>query len=67
MSHLKLLKLWGVTSSGSLNHLSDELGYITWDKYPFVCLPKSFQPNKLVELCLEYSNIKHLWKDRKVV
>ncbi|KAH1143004.1 hypothetical protein GLYMA_12G135600v4 [Glycine max] len=65
MSHLKLLKLWGVTSSGSLNHLSDELGYITWDKYPFVCLPKSFQPNKLVELCLEYSNIKHLWKDRK--
>ncbi|RDX66496.1 TMV resistance protein N, partial [Mucuna pruriens] len=63
MSHLKLLKLWNVNFSGSLNHLSNELGYLTWNNYPFECLPPSFQPDKLVQLSLIDSNIKQLWKD----
>ncbi|RDX76722.1 TMV resistance protein N, partial [Mucuna pruriens] len=66
MSHLKLLKLSNLNFSGSLNHLSNELGYLTWNNYPFECLPPSFQPNKLVQLSLVDSNIKQLWKDTMV-
>jgi len=40
--HLKLLKLENVNFSGSLNHLSNELGYLTWKNYPFQCLPQIF-------------------------
>ncbi|RDY06491.1 TMV resistance protein N, partial [Mucuna pruriens] len=66
MSHLKLLKLSNLNFSGSLNHLSNELGYLTWNNYPFESLPPSFQPNKLVQLSLVDSNIKQLWKDTMV-
>ncbi|RDX88609.1 TMV resistance protein N, partial [Mucuna pruriens] len=61
MSHLKLLKLF----PGSLNYLSNELGYFYWWGYPFECLPSSFQPDNLVELFMPHSNIKQLWKGTK--
>ncbi|KHN43090.1 TMV resistance protein N [Glycine soja] len=47
--------------SGSLNYLSNELGYLIWHFYPFNFLPKCFQPHNLVELNLSGSNIQHLW------
>ncbi|XP_061368833.1 disease resistance protein RUN1-like [Gastrolobium bilobum] len=65
MSHLKLLVLWSVNFSGSQNFLSNELGYLCWDKYPFASLPSSFQPDKLVELKLPNSCIKQLWECTK--
>ncbi|XP_058730589.1 disease resistance protein RUN1-like [Vicia villosa] len=65
MRRLKLLMLWNLNFSGSLNFLSSELGYLCWDKYPFTSLPSSFQPNKLVELILPHSNIRQLWEGRK--
>jgi len=64
---LKLLHLKDVKFSGSLNHLSNELAYLNWREYPFKCLPKSFQPEKLVELHLFWSNIKRLWKGTEVM
>ena len=67
MSRLKLLILWHVNFSGSLYLLSNELGYLSWERYPFTCLPSSFQPNKLVELILRYSNIKQLWEGTKIL
>jgi hypothetical protein len=67
MSHLKLLKLWNLNFSGSLNFLSSELGYLCWDKYPFTCLPSSFEPDKLVELILPHSNIRQLRVGTKVL
>jgi len=67
MSHLKLLKLWNLNFSGSLNFLSSELGYLFWDKYPFTSLPSSFVPDKLVELILPHSNIRKLWEGTKVL
>jgi len=67
MSRLKLLKLWNLDFCGSLNFLSSELGYLSWDKYPFTYLPSSFEPNKLVHLNLPHSNIKQLWKGTKVL
>ncbi|KAK7405064.1 hypothetical protein VNO78_06241 [Psophocarpus tetragonolobus] len=65
MDHLKLLILENVNFSGVLNHLSNELRYLSWDKYPFTSLPSSFHSNQLVELILPYSNIKQLWKGTK--
>jgi hypothetical protein len=67
MSRLKLLELQGLYFSGSLNFLSSELGYLHWDKYPFTCLPSSFEPDKLVELILPHSNIRKLWKGTKAL
>ena len=46
----------------SLNYLSNELRIMEWHGYPFKSMPTSFQPNKLVELRLRWSRIKHLWK-----
>ncbi|RZC09382.1 hypothetical protein D0Y65_015916 [Glycine soja] len=71
MSSLKLLKFqyWNVgfeiNFSGTLAKLSNELGYLVWEKYPFECLPPSFEPDKLVELILPHSNIKQLWEGTK--
>lgn len=65
MNHLKLLVLWGGDFSGSLDYLSNELGYLHWKKYPFEFLPPSFQSDKLVELYMPLNNIKQLWKDTK--
>lgn len=67
MNHLRLLILNQVKFSGSLDYLSNDLRYVTWNEYPFLCLPSSFQPNHLVELILVDSNIKQLWEGRKVL
>ena len=45
-----------------LNYLSNELRAIDWQGYPLKSMPTSFQPNKLVELRMHYSDIKQLWK-----
>ena len=45
-----------------LSYLSNELRAIDWHGYPLKSMPTSFQPNKLVELRMHYSNIKQLWK-----
>ena len=66
MNRLKLLMLWDLNFSGSLNFLSSELGFLCWDKYPFTCLPSRFEPDKLVELILRHSNISKLWEGPKV-
>ncbi|XP_014501522.1 TMV resistance protein N-like isoform X2 [Vigna radiata var. radiata] len=65
IKHLKLLDVRNVKFSGSLSHLSNEIGYLVWYKYPFECLPQSFQPHKLVELNLYGSSIQRLWEGTK--
>ncbi|XLR13533.1 hypothetical protein S83_041471 [Arachis hypogaea] len=65
MSNLKLLILRDLNFSGCLHFLSNELGYLYWESYPFTCLPSNFQPNKLVQLNLRFSKFKELWKGTK--
>ncbi|CAJ1978702.1 unnamed protein product [Sphenostylis stenocarpa] len=65
IKHLKLLNVEDMNSLGSLSYLSNELGYLIWNKYAFDCLPPSFQPGKLVELNLRGSNIDRLWHGTK--
>ena len=45
-----------------LSYISNELRLIDWHGYPLKSMPTSFQPNKLVELRMHYSDIKLLWK-----
>ena len=45
-----------------LNYLSNELRILDWHGYPLKSMPTNFQPNKLAELRMHFSNIKQLWK-----
>ncbi|RDX66495.1 TMV resistance protein N, partial [Mucuna pruriens] len=65
MSHLKLLVSYSLNYFGSLDYLSNELGYLKWSHYPFESMPPSFQPDKLIDLSLEYNRVKQLWKGTK--
>ncbi|WVY99862.1 hypothetical protein V8G54_025932, partial [Vigna mungo] len=65
IKNLKLLDVGYVKFSGSLSHLSNELGYLNWYRYPFEYLPQSFQPHKLVQLILRGNNIQRLWEGTK--
>ncbi|KAK7247071.1 hypothetical protein RIF29_41947 [Crotalaria pallida] len=67
MSRLRLLKLRGVEFSGSLKCLSNELRYLHWENYPFIYIPSSFEPDKLVELIMPFCSIKQLWKGPKTL
>ncbi|KAJ0886123.1 putative TIR domain, P-loop containing nucleoside triphosphate hydrolase [Helianthus annuus] len=43
-------------------YLPDALQSLHWHEYPFWCLPKTFQANKLVNLEMPRSNITQLWE-----
>ncbi|AES75154.1 TIR-NBS-LRR class disease resistance protein [Medicago truncatula] len=66
MSSLRLLIIkygWNILPCS----LSNELRYLEWYRYPFKYLPSSFHANELVQLILNWSNIKQLWKNKKVL
>ncbi|WCJ28127.1 Disease resistance protein (TIR-NBS-LRR class) family [Euphorbia peplus] len=65
MKRLRLLKLQNLQVSKELGYLSNNLRYLEWDKYPFKSFPSSFQPNHLVELNMQSSNMVQLWKGIK--
>ncbi|KAJ0532058.1 putative TIR domain, P-loop containing nucleoside triphosphate hydrolase [Helianthus annuus] len=50
-------------------YLPNTLRSLYWCGYPLKCLPKTFQPNMLVYLQMDYSNISQLWGggERKVL
>ncbi|KAK2655841.1 hypothetical protein Ddye_008893 [Dipteronia dyeriana] len=43
-----------------LELLPDELRYLHWHRYPLKSLPSNFNPDRLVELEMRYSNIEQL-------
>ncbi|XP_040997966.1 disease resistance protein RUN1-like [Juglans microcarpa x Juglans regia] len=62
MKRLRLLKICNVLLPHGLDYLSNELLVIEWHGYPLTSLPRSFQPNNLVELIMRCSHIKQLPK-----
>ncbi|XP_076954534.1 disease resistance protein Roq1-like [Bidens hawaiensis] len=48
-------------------HFPNSLQYLCWNKYPCLCLPKTFEANNLVSLEMPFSKIKELWKGGKVM
>jgi hypothetical protein len=63
MKNLKLLQIrHNVQLPQGLSYLSNKLRLMEWHEYPLKSMPRSFQPNKLVELIMPRSQIKQLPK-----
>ena len=67
MCNLRLLIVDNLSISNDLNHLPNSLRFLDWFGYSSKCLPSSFQPQELVELNLQFSEIKYLWEGVKVI
>ena len=67
MYNLRLLIIDGVRIANGLDYLSNNLRYLNWHGYSSKCLPSSFQPEKLAELTLQWSEIEYLWEGIKVI
>ncbi|KAI9119709.1 hypothetical protein K1719_009098 [Acacia pycnantha] len=69
MPNLRFIKFYSLKNRRSckvdlpfgLESLSGQLRYLHWDGYPLECLPSTFCPEKLVELCMPDSQVKKLW------
>jgi len=66
MKNLKLLQIDGVDLTGSFERLSKVLTWICWLKCPLEFLPSDFSLDYVVVIDMQYSNIKELWKEKKV-
>ncbi|XP_059453461.1 disease resistance protein RUN1-like [Corylus avellana] len=62
MENLKFLQIRNVQLPQGLSYLSNKLRLMEWHEYPLKSMPRSFQPNKLVELIMPRSHIKELPK-----
>ena len=68
ISQLYNLKFLGNDRFFSNNqHLPNSLRVLDWWYYPSKSLPSTFQPDKLVMLCLPHSRIEKLWIGIKVI
>ncbi|KAD6454756.1 hypothetical protein E3N88_09462 [Mikania micrantha] len=67
---MKKIRLLSVTNdipnkwdkNGGVQYLPDTLRSLCWARYPFCCLPKTFQAKNLVNLEMPGSNISQLWE-----
>jgi hypothetical protein len=66
IKNLKLLQINGVDLTGSFKRLSKVLIWICWLECPLEFLPFDFTPDYIVVIDMKYSNIKELWKEKKV-
>jgi len=67
MKCLNLLQINGVHLTGSFKLLSKELMWICWLQCPLKYFPSDFTLDNLVVLDMQYSNLKELWKGKKVI
>ncbi|XP_050145750.1 disease resistance protein RUN1-like isoform X1 [Malus sylvestris] len=70
MSNLIML----IVDSGKFHHklttsldLPDSLRYLKWRGYPLESLPSNFCPKNLVELHMQASEVKKLWKEEQIL
>jgi hypothetical protein len=66
MKNLRLLQINSVHLIGSYEHLSKELKWLCWHECPLEFLPQSFHLENLVILDMQHSNVKQVWKKKKV-
>ena len=64
MENLKFLRIYGILHVPT--HLPNNLRILDWIFYPSKSLQSSFQLGELVQLCLQQSKIKQLWRGIKV-
>ncbi|XP_059429970.1 disease resistance protein RPV1-like [Corylus avellana] len=66
MKNLRLLKINSIHLTGSYEHLSKELKWLCWNWCPLEFLPPSFHLENLVILDMQNSNVKQVWKKKKI-
>ncbi|XP_059430795.1 disease resistance protein RPV1-like [Corylus avellana] len=66
MKNLRLLQIDSVHLTGSYEHLSKELKWLHWHKCPLKFLPQNFHLENLVILDMQHSNVKQVWKKKKI-
>ena len=66
MKCLNLLQINGVHLTGSFKLLSKELMWICWHECPWKYFPSDFTMDNLAVVDMQYSNLKELWKGKKV-
>ncbi|XP_028765379.1 TMV resistance protein N-like [Neltuma alba] len=62
MKKLRLLQLDYVNLKGDYQHLSKELRWLCWHRFPLKCIPKNFYQQNLVAIDFKYSSLKVVWK-----
>ena len=67
MYNLRFLEVKHIYHALPTHHLPCDLRILDWANYPSKSLPSSFQPDKVVRLCLRGSQIEQLWIGRKVI
>ncbi|XP_034918654.1 disease resistance protein RUN1 [Populus alba] len=67
MKCLNLLQINGAHLTGSFKLLSKELMWICWHECPLKYFPSDFTLDNLVVLDMQYSNLKKLWKGKKIL
>uniref|UniRef100_A0A6N2M5H6 TIR domain-containing protein n=1 Tax=Salix viminalis TaxID=40686 RepID=A0A6N2M5H6_SALVM len=67
MKCLKLLQINGVHLTGPFKLLSEELIWICWLEFPLKSFPSDLMLSNLVVLDMQYSNIKELWREKKIL
>ncbi|XP_034918664.2 TMV resistance protein N-like [Populus alba] len=67
MKCLNLLQINGVHLTGSFKLLSKELMWICWPEFPLKYFPSNFTLDNLAVLDMQYSNLKELWKGKKIL
>ncbi|XP_062173051.1 disease resistance protein RPV1-like isoform X2 [Alnus glutinosa] len=66
MKNLRLLQINDVHLIGSYEHLCGELKWLCWHKCPLKFLPHNFHLENLVILDMQHSNVKEVWKKKKI-
>nr|XP_034926976.1 disease resistance protein RUN1-like isoform X2 [Populus alba] len=67
MKFLNLLQINGAHLTGSFKLLSKKLMWICWHEYPLKDFPSDFTLDNLAILDMQYSNLKELWKGKKIL
>ncbi|XP_034888788.1 TMV resistance protein N [Populus alba] len=67
MKLLKLLQISGAELTGSFERLSKVLTWICWLECPLEFLPSDFSLDYVVVIDMQYSNIRELWKEKKIL
>ncbi|XP_059429318.1 disease resistance protein RPV1-like [Corylus avellana] len=66
MKNLRLLQINSVYLKGSYEHLSKELKWLCWHNCPLEFLPQNFHLENLIILDMQHSNVKQVWKKKKI-
>ncbi|XP_023633943.1 probable disease resistance protein RPP1 [Capsella rubella] len=62
---IKGLDLAQVERLHSLLHYPQNIRLVDWSHFQNTCLPSTFNPEFLVELCMSYSKLQNLWEGTK--